>query len=135
MLARFIALAQLGQSRSRAKLLADKMKVNNARCVLLNTGWSGGPAGEADRISIKNTRSLLNAALDGELDDVETVRHPVFGLRMPTQCPNVESDILNPRNVWSDKGAYDQAATQLRGMFQENFNKNQFSDFGITPVM
>ncbi len=118
-----------------AKLLAEKMKVNNARCVLLNTGWSGGPAGEADRISIKNTRSLLNAALDGELDDVETVRHPVFGLRMPTQCPNVESEILNPRNVWQDKDAYDAAATKLRDMFREHFTKQGFDRHGIEAVM
>jgi phosphoenolpyruvate carboxykinase (ATP) len=118
-----------------AKLLEEKMRSNNARCVLLNTGWSGGPAGEADRMSIKATRALLNAALDGKLDDVETVTHPVFGLRMPTSCPGVDPAILNPRNVWDDKDAYDAAAERLRGMFRDNFEKNRFGDFGIEAVM
>ena len=70
-----------------ANLLADKMQAHEARCVLLNTGWSGGPAGEADRISIRDTRALLNAVLGGDLDGVETAVHPIFGLRMPMSCP------------------------------------------------
>ena len=70
-----------------AKLLAAKMRANEARCVLLNTGWSGGGAGEADRISIRDTRTLLDTALGGGFDGVETVGHPVFGLRFPTSCP------------------------------------------------
>ena len=118
-----------------ASLLEEKMRQNKARCVLLNTGWSGGPAGEADRMPIKATRALLNAALDGKLDDVESVTHPVFGLRMPTSCPGVDPSILNPRNVWADGNAYDAAAERLRGMFRENFEKNRFAAFGIEAVM
>lgn len=118
-----------------AELLDKKMQTNNARCILLNTGWSGGPAGKADRMPIKITRALLNAALNGELDDVESEVHPVFGLRMPKTCPGVDSEMLNPRNVWKDKGAYDAAAEQLRDMFRENFEKNNFGDFGIEAVM
>ncbi|MFT5173465.1 MAG: phosphoenolpyruvate carboxykinase (ATP) [Gammaproteobacteria bacterium] len=118
-----------------AELLDEKMKTNNARCILLNTGWSGGPAGEADRMPIKITRALLNAALNGELDDVESEIHPVFGLRMPKSCPGVDSAMLNPRNVWKDKAAYDSAAETLREMFRENFKKNNFADFGIEAVM
>jgi phosphoenolpyruvate carboxykinase (ATP) len=118
-----------------AKLLDEKMRDSHARCILLNTGWSGGPAGEADRMPIKVTRALLNAALDGELDAVRTERHPVFGLRMPTACPGVDTAVLNPRNVWADKDAYDRAATRLRDMFRGNFEKNGFDAFGIEAVM
>jgi phosphoenolpyruvate carboxykinase (ATP) len=118
-----------------ARLLDEKMRESHARCILLNTGWSGGPAGEAERMPIKLTRALLNAALDGELDGVPTERHPVFGLRMPAACPGVDSTALNPRNVWADKDAYDRGATRLRGMFRENFEKNGFADFGIEAVM
>ena len=106
-----------------ANLLADKMQAHEARCVLLNTGWSGGPAGEADRISIRDTRALLNAAFGGDLDGVETAVHPIFGLRMPMSCPGVDAAILDPRSVWSDKSEYDAAAVRLRGMFRENFAK------------
>lgn len=118
-----------------AKLLAAKIKSHDARCVLLNTGWTGGPAGSADRISIKDTRALLNAALEGKLDGVETETHPVFGLRMPKSCPGVDASILNPRNVWRDKQAYDAAALRLRDMFREHFERQRFADFGIEAVM
>ena len=118
-----------------AKLLNEKMQASHARCILLNTGWSGGPAGKADRMPIKATRALLNAALDGELDGVETEAHPIFGLRMPRSCPGVDGAILNPRNVWQDKDAYDAAAGRLRDMFRENFEKNRFGEYGIEAVM
>ena len=118
-----------------AKLLREKMESSKTRCILLNTGWSGGPAGESPRISISDTRALLNAALDGDLDEVGTDLHPVFNLRMPTACPGVDAAILNPRNVWPDPGAYDVAAGRLHGMFRANFEKNQFAEFGIDAVM
>jgi len=118
-----------------ASLLNDKMQEHKARCILLNTGWSGGPAGKADRISIKDTRALLDAALDGKLDDVGTEQHPVFSLTMPVSCPEVDSAILNPRRVWTDKDAYDGAAEKLRDMFRANFERNEFGKFGIEAVM
>jgi phosphoenolpyruvate carboxykinase (ATP) len=118
-----------------AGLLRDRMERHHARCILLNTGWSGGPAGHADRISIRETRALLNAALEGKLDEVESERHPVFGLRMPRACPGVDPRMLNPRNVWSDTAAYDAAAMRLRDMFRANFEKNHFGDFGIDSLM
>ena len=118
-----------------AKLLARKMQANEARCVLLNTGWSGGPAGTSDRISIRDTRALLDAALGGCLDGVETTVHPVFGLRVPTSCPGVDSALLDPRAVWNDKDAYDESAARLRGMFRENFERQGFEDFGIESVI
>jgi phosphoenolpyruvate carboxykinase (ATP) len=118
-----------------ASLLKDKMHEHDARCVLLNTGWSGGPAGQAERISIKDTRALLDAALDGKLDDVDCERHPVFNLKMPKSCPDINPAILNPRNVWKDTAAYDAAAGKLRDMFRAHFGQHDFSDFGIEAVM
>jgi phosphoenolpyruvate carboxykinase (ATP) len=120
-----------------ANLLREKMDQHKARCVLLNTGWSGGPAGSADRISIKNTRALLDAALNGDLhgDDVEYDMHPVFNLRIPRSCPDVDPAILNPRHMWKNKDAYDVAADKLRGMFRSNFEKQGFGDFGIDAVV
>jgi len=118
-----------------AELLAEKMEQHDTRCILLNTGWGGGPYGVGKRISIKHTRALLDAALNGELDGVETEMHPVLNLAMPTSCPGVPSEILNPRNTWEDKAAYDAAAEKLRGMFQKNFADKGFGDLGIEPVM
>jgi len=120
-----------------AKLLAAKMEKHHARCILLNTGWSGGAYGTGKRISIKHTRALLNAALRGELDEgvVQYETHPVFNLKMPTSCPDVPAEILNPRNTWSDKAAYDTAAEKLREMFRANFEKKGFAELGITAVM
>ena len=120
-----------------AKGLAGKMAEHEARCILLNTGWGGGPYGVGSRISIKDTRALLNAALAGELhsSDGDYAVHPVFQLKMPKSCPGVDSAILDPRNSWQDKAAYDQAAEKLRDMFRENFEAKGFAELGIEPVM
>ena len=114
-----------------AKLLAEKMQKHQARCILLNTGWSGGPHGVGKRMSIKLTRALLNAALNGELDSVETETQPILKLKMPKSCPGVPSEMLNPRNTWADKAAYDDQATKLRDMFRNNFKNKGFAAFGI----
>lgn len=118
-----------------AQILARKMSQHKARCILLNTGWSGGPYGVGKRISIAHTRALLNAALNGDLDDVECETHPLFNLRMPKICPNVPSEILDPRQTWDDPEAYDQQAQKLLDMFRENFAKKGFADLGIKAVM
>jgi phosphoenolpyruvate carboxykinase (ATP) len=120
-----------------ARLLAQKMEESKARCILLNTGWSGGPYGIGKRISIGHTRALLDAALAGELEEgkVELETHPVFNLRMPKSCPGVPAEILNPRNTWEDKDAYDQQAAKLRDMFRANFESKGFAELGIEPVM
>jgi len=120
-----------------ARLLREKMESHKARCILLNTGWSGGAYGKGKRISIKDTRSLLNAALRGDLDEkkVKHETHPVFNMRMPTSCPNVDAKILNPRNTWTDKAAYDAQAVKLRDMFRKNFQEKGFAELGIEPVM
>jgi phosphoenolpyruvate carboxykinase (ATP) len=120
-----------------AKLLAEKMGKHKARCILLNTGWSGGAYGVGKRMSIKYTRALLNAALEGQLDEgkVEYELHPTFNLKMPKSCPGVPSEVLNPRNTWADKAAYDAAAIKLRDMFRKNFETKGFAALGIKPGM
>ncbi|MDP3857995.1 MAG: phosphoenolpyruvate carboxykinase (ATP) [Stagnimonas sp.] len=117
-----------------AELLAKKMKEHKARCILLNTGWSGGPYGVGKRMSIKLTRALLNAALNGELDDVPTETLEILNLKIPTRCPGIpDTSVLNPRNTWADKAAYDHTATRLRDMFRHNFESKGFAAFGIQP--
>ena len=118
-----------------AALLGKKMAEVNARCILLNTGWSGGPYGVGKRISIKLTRALLNAGLRGDLHKVATETHPIFNLKMPTSCPGVPAEMLNPRNTWTDKAAYDAQAQKLRDMFRKNFEDKGFAKLGIKPVM
>ncbi len=120
-----------------AKLLREKMEKHNARCILLNTGWSGGAYGVGKRISIKDTRALLNAALRGDLDEgkVSYTTHPILNLRMPTSCPGVDARILDPRNTWADRAAYDAAATKLRDLFRKNFADKNFAALGIDAVM
>ena len=120
-----------------AKKLSEKMGKHEARCILLNTGWGGGAYGVGKRISIKDTRALLDAALRGDLhaDGMEYETHSVFNLKMPKSCPGVSPEILDPRNSWSDKAAYDAAAGKLRDMFVENFEKKGFAKLGIEPAM
>lgn len=109
-----------------AELLAQKIKDHKASCWLVNTGWSGGPYGVGSRMKIEYTRALLNAALDGSLNEVEYREDPVFGVQVPTSCPGVPEEILNPRNTWENKQAYDEKASHLAGLFHENFR--QFED-------
>ncbi|MDP7246893.1 MAG: phosphoenolpyruvate carboxykinase (ATP) [Planctomycetota bacterium] len=118
-----------------ATLLAEKMEQHETRCILLNTGWGGGPYGVGKRISIGYTRALLDAALRGDLDGVEYEQHPVLGLQMPKSCPGVPAEILNPRNTWEDKEAYDVAAEKLVGMFRKNFEDKGLAELGIEAVM
>ena len=110
-----------------AELLEKKMRENNADCWLINTGLCGGPYGIGKRMSIKHTRALLNAALDGELAKVKFVQDPVFGFSIPLECPGVPAEVLNPRDAWADKNAYDAKRKELAGLFTENFKK-----FGVT---
>ena len=118
-----------------AKLLREKMESNRTRCILLNTGWTGGPAGKSPRISISNTRALLNAALSGVFDGVGMDMDPIFSLRVPKSCPGVDPEVLNPRSTWPDVVAYDDAARRVRDMFRSNFKKHNFAAFGIDEVL
>jgi phosphoenolpyruvate carboxykinase (ATP) len=106
-----------------ANLLGDKIKNNDAKCWLINTGWSGGAYGTGERMKIKYTRAMLNEALAGNLDDVETITDPIFGLEIPVAIYGVPSEILIPKNTWEDKSAYDETAKKLAAMFVENFKK------------
>jgi len=104
-----------------AKLLGEKIKKHNVKCWLINTGWTGGPYGEGHRMKIEFTRTMLNAAINGELDNVETFVDEFFGLRIPKNINGIPSEILNPRNTWKDKNKYDDTAKKLVNMFHENF--------------
>lgn len=106
-----------------AKLLGEKIKKHNVKCWLVNTGWTGGPYGVGSRMKIQYTRAMLNAALDGKLETVEYETDPIFNLRIPKICDGVPSEVLNPRNTWLDKKAYDEMAKKLAGMFANNFNE------------
>jgi len=104
-----------------AELLGQKIDTHKVNVWMVNTGWTGGAYGIGKRMSIKHTRAMVNAILDGDLESVVTVEHPVFKVAVPTSCPNVPDDVLNPRNTWEDKAAYDEKANMLAGKFAENF--------------
>jgi phosphoenolpyruvate carboxykinase (ATP) len=95
-----------------AKLLGEKIAKHGVRCWLLNTGWTGGPYGTGKRISIRHTRALLRAALSGGLNDVTFTPHPVFKVAVPSSVPDVPTEVLDPRQTWADKGAYDAQAAR-----------------------
>ena len=106
-----------------AEMLGKKMKENKVNVWLVNTGWSGGAYGVGSRMKLSYTRAMITAALNGELDAIQYEKHPVFGLEMPTTCPNIPVEILNPRNTWSDKALYDTKANDLAGKFVKNFEQ------------
>jgi phosphoenolpyruvate carboxykinase (ATP) len=104
-----------------ARALGERIARYKARVWLVNTGWTGGAFGVGKRMSIAHTRAMIAAALSGQLDDVKYQRHPVFNLEMPTSCPGVPAEVLDPRSTWTDKAAYDAQAKKLATMFVENF--------------
>ena len=109
-----------------AEMLGKKMREHEVNVWMINTGWSGGPYGIGHRMNLPYTRAMITAALEGKLDKVTFEAHPVFGVMMPTSCPNVPSEILNPRNTWVDKENYDKEAKELAKEFVENFK--QYAD-------
>jgi phosphoenolpyruvate carboxykinase (ATP) len=104
-----------------AELLAQKIEKHGTRAWLVNTGWSGGAYGTGKRMKLAHTRAIVDAIHAGVLAKAETQSDPVFGLDVVIQCPNVPSEILIPRNVWSDKAAYEATAKKLAGLFAKNF--------------
>jgi phosphoenolpyruvate carboxykinase (ATP) len=106
-----------------ADLLGEKIDKYDANVYLINTGWSGGPYGVGKRMSIKHTRAMVNAALEGQLDNVNFNLDPIFNVLVPESCPEVPAEVLNPRNTWADKAAYDKAAKDLATRFVKNFAK------------
>ena len=104
-----------------AHMLIDRLEREDVPVWLVNTGWTGGPYGTGERMNIAHTRSIVRAALDGSLATVPTRTDPVFGVEVPTSCPNVPDQFLDPRSTWADPDAYDRAAARLAGMFADNF--------------
>lgn len=106
-----------------AEMLAEKIRKHGSKAWLVNTGLIGGAYGTGKRINLKNTRGIINAILEGKLDNVATEKDDVFGIEIPTTCPDVPSEILIPRKAWKDASAYDAQAAKLGGLFNKNFEK------------
>ncbi|WP_372916803.1 phosphoenolpyruvate carboxykinase (ATP) [Salegentibacter sp.] len=106
-----------------AEMLSNKMKEEQVHVWLVNTGWTGGPYGTGNRMKLQYTRAMISAALEGKLEEVEYTKHEIFGLNMPVSCEDVPAEVLNPRNTWKDKMAYDKKAKELANSFKSNFKK------------
>ena len=106
-----------------AELLAERIEKNETSVWMVNTGWNGGGYGEGERMSLKYTRSIIDAILEGSLKNTNYVKNELFGFDVPTECPNVPYEILLPRKTWSDENAYDKAELKLAKMFNKNFKK------------
>ncbi|KOS64328.1 phosphoenolpyruvate carboxykinase (ATP) [Lysinibacillus agricola] len=106
-----------------AEMLGQKIDEHGAQVFLVNTGWTGGEYGTGSRMKLSYTRAMVRAAIDGKLANVETIQDSVFGLNIPTSIEGVPTEVLNPRDAWADKAAYDKKAAELAGLFNENFKK------------
>jgi len=106
-----------------AEVLGQKIDEHDSKVYLVNTGWVGGKYGVGSRMSIKATRKIIDAILEGTIDEAKTQTMPVFGIEIPKELPGVDANILNPRASWEDKEAYDKTLEQLAGMFVKNFEK------------
>lgn len=106
-----------------AEMLGKKIDEHGAQVFLVNTGWTGGVYGVGSRMKLSYTRTMVRAAIKGELNNVPTEKEAIFGFEIPTEVPGVPTEVLNPRHAWSDKAAYDQKANELAQEFQENFKK------------
>lgn len=115
-----------------AEMLGKKMDETKANVWLINTGWSGGSYGVGSRMKLSYTRAMITAALTGAFNGVAFEKHEVFGVEMPTSCPAVPTEILNPRNTWTDKAAYDEKAQNLAERFVNNFKK---FEAGTSPAI
>ncbi len=106
-----------------AEMLGRRLREHDAQCWLVNTGWQGGPYGVGKRMDIPYTRAMVDGAVEGSLAQVEFEVEPSFGLHIPITCPGVPSRLLNPRNSWTEKAAYDRAAADLCARFAKNFEQ------------
>ena len=122
-----------------AKLLGEKIDKYNTEVYLVNTGWIGGSYGEGKRINLSYTRAMVKGIISGELSEAEYYQHSIFNLMIPKQCPNVPDELLNPREMWEDKDAYDKKAFELAEKFEENFEKfndvtEEISEAGLNKI-
>jgi phosphoenolpyruvate carboxykinase (ATP) len=106
-----------------AEMLAAKMQEHGAKAWLINTGMTGGAYGTGERMSLKHTRAIIDAIHNGGLDDVQTQEDPVFGVGIPESVPGVPSEVLVPRETWSDQAAFDAMAAKLAKLFKDNFEQ------------
>lgn len=111
-----------------AEMLGDRIDRHKATVYLINTGWTGGPYGEGERMKLPYTRAMVTAALNGDLQNVECKAHPVFGFAVPGSCPGVPANVLDPRATWSDPDAYDAKAADLARRFRANFEHFEVTD-------
>ncbi|MGH9650330.1 MAG: phosphoenolpyruvate carboxykinase (ATP), partial [Terriglobales bacterium] len=111
-----------------ANLLKEKLNKHKAQCWLVNTGWGGGPFGVGKRMNLPYTRAMVRAAVDGRLEETQYTTEPTFGLSIPKSCPDVPAELLNPRNAWQDKAAYDRQVANLAERFAKNFEKFDASE-------
>ena len=116
-----------------AEMLGEKINKNGVNVWLINTGWSGGGYGEGSRIKLKYTRNMICAALNNNLNDIEFQSKNIFGLNIPNSCPNVPSEILNPKNTWKNKELYDEKAKKLAYAFNKNFEK--FREYSNNEIL
>ena len=116
-----------------AEMLSKKMKDADVTVWLINTGWTGGAYGVGSRMKLKYTREMITAALNGNLTNIDFEKHAIFGVAIPQSCPNVPSEILNPRDTWTDKDLYDQKAIELGKKFKSNFEK--FEEFANAEIL
>lgn len=116
-----------------AEMLSKKIQEADVKVWLINTGWTGGAYGTGNRMKLKYTRAMITAALNGALDTVDYKNHVVFGIAIPQSCPEVPSEILNPRNTWENKDLYDQKAIELGQKFKANFAK--FEEYANAEIM
>ncbi|MEY9978045.1 phosphoenolpyruvate carboxykinase (ATP) [Lysinibacillus sp. RC79] len=117
-----------------AEMLGQKIDEHGAQVFLVNTGWTGGEYGTGSRMKLSYTRAMVRAAIDGKLANVETIQDSVFGLNIPTSIEGVPTEVLNPRDAWADKAAYDKKASELAGLFTENFKKFSNVSEAITKL-
>jgi phosphoenolpyruvate carboxykinase (ATP) len=106
-----------------AEMLGEKLRETGANVFLVNTGWCGGAAGDVPRMKLKFTRAMVTAAINGQLNQVEYEKDEIFNLFIPKSCPEVPSEILNPKNLWKDEASYLAQANALAAKFAENFEK------------
>jgi len=106
-----------------ADLLQKKLDTHGSTAYLVNSGWTGGPYGVGERMSIKTTRACIDAIMNGSINDAEFKVDPVFGFEVPVALKGVEGGVLDPRSTWADPAEYEKAESKLAGMFIENFKK------------